>query len=63
MTAVTLSGFIGGIVFAIREAECSRTFDQEIQEAEVKLRWAAEDKHDEIGTDLIELFAVRRRQR
>ena len=31
---------------------------KEIQDAEVQLRWNAEEKHEKIGTSLIELFAL-----
>jgi hypothetical protein len=31
---------------------------KEIQDAEVQLRWNAEDKHEKIGTRLIDLFAL-----
>jgi len=60
MTAVTLSGFIGRYLYSQipRSLNAAELSIKEIQEAEVKLRWAAEDKHDEIGTDLIELFAL-----
>jgi len=60
MTAVTLSGFIGRYLYSQipRSLSAAELSIKEIQEAEVKLRWAAEDKHDEIGTDLIALFAL-----
>ena len=60
MTAVTLSGFIGRYLYSQipRSLNAAELSIKEIQEAEVKLRWAAEDQHDEIGTDLIELFAL-----
>src|SRR5882672_12767991 len=60
MTAVTASGFIGRYLYSQipRSLNAAELSIKEIQEAEVKLRWAAEDKHDEIGTDLIELFAL-----
>src|ERR1039458_8870688 len=60
MTAVTLSGFIGRYLYAQipRSLNAAELSIKEIQEAEVKLRSAAEEQHDEIGTDLIELFAL-----
>jgi hypothetical protein len=60
MTAVTLSGFIGRYLYAQipRSLNAAELSIKEIQEAEVKLRWAAEEQHDAIGTDLIELFAL-----
>jgi hypothetical protein len=60
MTAVTLSGFIGRYLYSQipRSLNAAELSIKEIQEAEVKLRWAAEEQHDEIGTDLIELFAL-----
>ena len=60
MTAVTLSGFIGRYLYSQipRSLNAAELSIKEIQEAEVKMRWAAEEQHDEIGTDLIELFAL-----
>ena len=60
MTAVTLSGFIGRYLYSQipRSLNAAELSIKEIQEAEVKLRWAAEEQHDEIGTDLIDLFAL-----
>ena len=60
MTTVTLSGFIGRYLYAQipRSLSAAELSIKEIQEAEVKLRWAAEEQHDEKGTDLIELFAL-----
>ena len=60
MTAVTLSGFIGRYLYAQipRSLNAAELSIKEIQEAEVKLRWDAEEKHDKIGTDLITLFAL-----
>src|SRR6266852_152036 len=60
MTAVTVSGFVGRYLYSQipRSLNAAELTIKEIQEAEVKLRWAAEDQHDEIGTDLIDLFAL-----
>ena len=60
MTAVTLSGFIGRYLYSQipRSLNAAELSIKEIQEAEVKLRWAAEEQHDEIGTDLVDLFAL-----
>jgi hypothetical protein len=60
MTAVTLSGFIGRYLYSQipRSLNAAELSMKEIQEAEVKLRWAAEERHDKIGIDLIDLFAL-----
>ncbi|MBZ5643260.1 MAG: hypothetical protein LAO19_10900 [Acidobacteriia bacterium] len=60
MTAVTLSGFIGRYLYSQipRSLNAAELSIKEIQEAEVKLRWAAEERHDKIGIDLIDLFAL-----
>jgi hypothetical protein len=60
MTAVTLSGFIGRYLYSQipRSLNAAELTVKEIQEAEVQLRWNAEEKHDKIGTSLIELFAL-----
>jgi hypothetical protein len=60
MTAVTLSGFIGRYLYSQipRSLNAAELTIKEIQEAEVQLRWKAEDKHDEIGTSLIDLFEL-----
>jgi len=60
MTAVTLSGFVGRYLYSQipRSLNAAELSIKEIQEAEVKLRWAAEEQHDEIGTKLIDLFAL-----
>src|SRR5580693_6835397 len=60
MTAVTLSGFIGRYLYAKipRSLNAAELTIKEIQDAEVQLRWNAEDKHEKIGTSLIELFAL-----
>lgn len=60
MTAVTASGFIGRYLYSQipRSLNAAELTIKEIQEAEVTLRWDAEEKHDKIGTDLIELFAL-----
>ena len=60
MTAVTLSGFIGRYLYMQipRSLNAAELSIKEIQEAEVKLRWEAEEQHDEIGTDLVDLFAL-----
>jgi hypothetical protein len=60
MTAVTLSGFIGRYLYSQipRSLNAAELNVKEIQEAEVQLRWNAEEKHDRIGTTLIDLFAL-----
>jgi hypothetical protein len=60
MTAVTLSGFIGRYLYSQipRTLNAAELTIKQIQDAEVKLRWAAEEKHEKIGTDLIDLFAL-----
>jgi hypothetical protein len=60
MTAVTLSGFIGRYLYSQipRSLNAAELSIKEIQDMEVKLRWDAEEKHEKIGTDLIELFAL-----
>jgi hypothetical protein len=60
MTDVTQSGFIGRYLYSQipRSLNAAELTIKEIQEAEVQLRWNAEDKHDKIGTSLIELFAL-----
>ena len=60
MTAVTLSGFIGRYLYSQipRTLNAAELSIKEIQEMEVRLRWDAEEKHDKIGTDLIDLFAL-----
>jgi hypothetical protein len=60
MTAVTLSGFIGRYLYSqiprtLNAAELSM---KEIQDLEVKLRWDAEDEHEEIGLRLIDLHEL-----
>jgi hypothetical protein len=60
MTAVTASGFIGRYLYSQipRSLNAAELTIKEIQDAEVKLRWDAEEKHEKIGTSLIELFAL-----
>ncbi len=60
MTAVTLSGFIGRYLYSQipRSLNAAELTVKEIQDAEVQLRWNAEDKHDKIGTSLIDLFEL-----
>ena len=60
MTAVTASGFIGRYLYAQipRTLNAAELTIKEIQEAEVQLRWNAEDKHEKIGTRLVDLFAL-----
>lgn len=60
MTAVTMSGFIGRYLYSQipRSLNAAELTVKEIQEAEVQLRWNAEEKHDKIGTSLIDLFAL-----
>jgi hypothetical protein len=60
MTAVTASGFIGRYLYSQipRSLNAAELSIKEIQEMEVKLRWEAEDKHEKIGTYLIDLFAL-----
>src|SRR3984957_2963060 len=60
MTAVTLSGFIGRYLYSQipRSLNAAELTVKEIQDAEVHLRWNAEDKHEKIGTRLIDLFAL-----
>ena len=52
MTAVTLSGFIGRYLYSQipRTLNAAELTVKEIQDAEVQLRWNAEDKHEKIGT-------------
>ena len=60
MTAVTLSGFIGRYLYSQipRTLNAAELSIKEIQEMEVRLRWDAEEKHEKIGTSLIDLFAL-----
>ena len=60
MTAVTASGFIGRYLYSQipRTLNAAELTIKEIQDVEVQLRWKAEDKHEKIGTRLIELFAL-----
>jgi hypothetical protein len=60
MTAVTASGFIGRYLYSQipRSLNAAELTVKEIQDAEVHLRWNAEEKHEKIGTNLIELFAL-----
>ncbi len=60
MTAVTASGFIGRYLYAQipRTLNAAELSIKEIRDAEVHLRWNAEDKHEKIGTRLIDLFAL-----
>jgi hypothetical protein len=60
MTAVTASGFIGRYLYSQipRTLNAAELTVKEIQDAEVQLRWNAEDKHEKIGTRLIDLFAL-----
>src|SRR6202049_1593287 len=60
MTAVTLSGFIGRYLYSQipRSLNAAELSIKEIQEAEVQLRWNAEEKHEKIGTSLVDLFAL-----
>ncbi len=60
MTAVTLSGFIGRYLYSQipRSLNAAELTIKEIQEMEVKLRWAAEEKHERLGNDLIDLLAL-----
>jgi len=58
MTAVTLSGFIGRYLYSQipRSLNAAELTIKEIQDAEVQLRWNAEEKHEKIGTSLIDLY-------
>src|SRR6202163_1466624 len=60
MTAVTASGFIGRYLYSQipRSLNAAELTIKEIQDAEVQLRWNAEDKHEKIGTSLVDLFAL-----
>lgn len=60
MTAVTLSGFIGRYLYAQipRSLNAAELTIKEIQDAEVQLRWNAKEKHEQIGTNLIDLYAL-----
>jgi hypothetical protein len=60
MTAVTMSGFIGRYLYSQipRSLNAAELSIKEIQEMELKLRWSAEEQHDEIGTDLVELYEL-----
>jgi len=60
MTLVTLSGFIGRYLYSQipRSLTAAELTFKEIQDMEVKLRWEAEDKHEKIGTSLIDLYAL-----
>jgi hypothetical protein len=60
MSMVTASGFIGRYLYAQipRSLNAAELTHKEIAEAEVQLRWNAEEKHEKIGTSLIDLFAL-----
>src|SRR5229473_2259299 len=56
----TAGGFIGRYLYSQipRSLNAAELTIKEIQDAEVQLRWNAEDKHEKIGTRLIDLFAL-----
>jgi hypothetical protein len=60
MSMVTASGFIGRYLYAQipRSLNAAELTHKEIAETEVQLRWNAEEKHEKIGTSLIDLFAL-----
>ena len=60
MSMVTASGFIGRYLYSQipRSLNAAELTHKEIQEAEVQLRWMVEEKHESIGTSLIDLFAL-----
>ena len=60
MSMVTASGFIGRYLYSQipRSLNAAELTHKEIAEAEVQLRWNAEEKHEKIGTSLIDLFAL-----
>jgi hypothetical protein len=60
MTVVTASGFVGRYLYSQipRTLNAAELTHKEIQEAEVHLRWKVEEKHEKIGTSLIDLFAL-----
>jgi hypothetical protein len=60
MSMVTASGFIGRYLYAQipRSLSAAELTHKEIADAEVQLRWSAEEKHEEIGTSLVDLFAL-----
>src|SRR6202790_1155554 len=60
MTAVTASGFIGRYLYSQipRSLNAAELTIKEMQDAEVHLRRSAEPKHEEIGTSVMELFAL-----
>ncbi|MGH9680138.1 MAG: hypothetical protein ACRD4Y_09315, partial [Candidatus Acidiferrales bacterium] len=55
-----LSGFVGRYLYSQipRSLSAAELSIKEIQEAEVRLRWDAEEQHESIGTDLVDLFAL-----
>jgi hypothetical protein len=60
MTVVTASGFVGRYLYSQipRSLNAAELTHKEITEAEVHLRWKVEEKHEKIGTSLIDLFAL-----
>ena len=60
MTAVTLSGFIGRYLYAQipRSLNAAELSFQEVQQMEARLRQDAEERHDRIGADLLQLLAL-----
>ena len=60
MTAVTASAFIGRYLYSQipRSLNAAELTIKEMQDAEVHLRRSAEPKHEEIGTSVMELFAL-----
>jgi hypothetical protein len=60
MTAVTLSGFIGRYLYAQipRSLNAAELSFQEVQQMEARLRQDAEERHDHIGADLLQLLAL-----
>src|SRR5712671_4535400 len=60
MTAVTLSGFIGRYLYAQipRSLNAAELSFQEVQQMEARLRRDAEERHDQIGADLLQLLSL-----
>jgi hypothetical protein len=60
MTMVTLSGFVGRYLYAQipRSLNAAELSFQEVQQMEARLRQDAEERHDHIGADLLQLLAL-----
>jgi len=65
MTAVTLSGFIGRYLYAQipRSLNAAELSIQEIKDMDARLRQEVEERHDQIGGDLVRLLSLPTQER